>query len=274
MGLNANVKAGKNSDGMPTSDHAVRSPLGPRTVSLALDPSRLTPHASPLLTIVIPTLNEAPGIVSFLQPLQRLRERGVELILADGGSDDSTVVAASALVDRALTAPRGRALQMNAGAALAGGDVLLFLHADARLPDDAERLILDGLRGSGRRWGRFDVRLSGAATMLRVVEWMMNQRSRLTGVATGDQGLFVERGLFDEIGGFPAIALMEDIALSAMLKRHGLPLCLAQNVVASSRRWEKRGIWRTIALMWRLRLAYFLGAEPARLAEIYYGHSQ
>jgi rSAM/selenodomain-associated transferase 2 len=219
-------------------------------------------------------LNEAAGIVVFLEALQPMRERGVELILADGGSSDDTVAAASPLVDRVLSSPRGRALQMNSGAALAGGDVLLFLHADARLPDGAERLILDGLRESGRRWGRFDVRLSGAASMLRVVEWMMNRRSRLTGIATGDQGLFVERGLFEKAGGYPAIALMEDVALSATLKRHGRPLCLAQSVIASSRRWEKHGIWRTIALMWRLRLAYFLGAEPARLAEIYYGRGQ
>jgi len=226
------------------------------------------------LSIVIPTLNEAPGIVSFLQPLQPLRERGTELILADGESSDGTVDAAGPLVDRVVTSPRGRALQMNAGAALADGDVLLFLHADARLPDATERLIFEGLRDTQRRWGRFDVRLSGAAPLLRVVERMMNWRSRLTGIATGDQGLFVERELFVEVGGFPAIALMEDIALSARLKRHGRPLCLARNVIASSRRWEKHGIWRTIALMWRLRLAYFLGAKPARLAEIYYGRSQ
>ncbi|MGQ0578223.1 MAG: TIGR04283 family arsenosugar biosynthesis glycosyltransferase [Betaproteobacteria bacterium] len=226
------------------------------------------------MSVVVPTLDEAPDIVSFLQPLQRLRLRGVELILADGGSQDCTVARASPLVDRALTSPRGRALQMNAGAALAGGDVLLFLHADARLPEDAERLILDGLRESGCRWGHFAVRLTGAAPMLRVVEWMMNRRSRLTGVATGDQGLFIERRLFDEVGGFPAIALMEDVALSAGLKRHGQPLCLGQCLIASSRRWEKHGIWRTIALMFRLRLAFFLGAEPERLAEIYYGRRQ
>ncbi len=251
---------------MKEKQTAIRARSAPNPSAFRLSPSSLS--------IVVPTLNEAPGIVSFLQPLQRLRERGVELILADGGSRDGTVAAASPLVDRVRSSPRGRALQMNAGAAHAGGDVLLFLHADARLPDDAERLILDGLRETGRRWGRFDVRLSGAAPMLRVVEWMMNRRSRLTGIATGDQGLFVERGLFDEVGGFPAIALMEDVALSATLRRHGRPLCLAQSVIASSRRWEKHGIWRTIALMWRLRLAYFLGAEPARLAEIYYGRSQ
>ncbi len=244
----------------------VRDPPG------LLHPSSFRPH--PCLSIVVPTLNEAPGIVLFLQPLQRLRGRGVELILADGGSGDGTVPLATPLADRVVSSPRGRALQMNAGAAIARGDVLLFLHADARLPDGAERLILDGLRETGRRWGRFDVRLSGAAPMLRVVEWMMNRRSRLTGIATGDQGLFVERALFEEAGGFPAIALMEDIALSSRLKRHSRPLCLAETIVTSSRRWEKRGIWRTIVLMWRLRLAYFLGAEPARLAEIYHGRRQ
>ena len=196
--------------------------------------SSLVPRPSSL-SIIVPTLNEAPGIVSFLKPLQPMRERGVELIVADGGSRDGSVAAALPLVDRVLSSPRGRALQMNAGAAHAGGDVLLFLHADARLPDNAERLILDGLREMGRRWGRFDVRLSGSAPMLRVVEWMMNRRSRLTGIATGDQGVFVERGLFEEVGGFPAIALMEDVALSAKLKRHGPPLCLAQIIIASSR---------------------------------------
>src|SRR5258708_16049477 len=229
---------------------------------------RLPPSS---LSIVVPTLNEAAGIVVFLDALQPLRERGVELILVDGGSRDGTVAAAAPLVDQVLSSPRGRALQMNAGAARAGGDVLLFLHADARLPRDAERLILDGLRETGGGWGRFDIRLSGAAPMLRVVEWMMNRRSRLTGIATGDQGLFVDHGLFDAVGGFPAIALMEDVALSATLKRHGRPLCLAQKVVASSRRWEKHGIWGTIALMWRLRLAPFLGPGTTPVAGKYYG---
>jgi rSAM/selenodomain-associated transferase 2 len=226
------------------------------------------------LSVIVPTLNEAAGIVAFLEPLQRLRERGVEVILADGGSRDGTAAAASPLVDRILLSPPGRALQMNAGAAVAAGDVLLFLHADTCLPDQAERLILEGLADKHRRWGRFDVRLSGAASLLRIVEWTMNRRSRLTGIATGDQGLFVERRLFEEVGGFPPIALMEDVALSATLRRRGRPLCLEQTVAVSSRRWEKHGIWRTIALMWRLRLAYYLGAEPARLAQIYYGRIQ
>jgi rSAM/selenodomain-associated transferase 2 len=223
---------------------------------------------------VVPALNEAERICAFLEALQPLRRRGAEVILADGGSRDGTIAAGSPLVDRVVSSPRGRALQMNAGAAAATGDVLLFLHADSSLPDNADQLILQGLSASGQQWGRFDVRLSGNTVMLRVVERMMNLRSRLTGVATGDQGIFVARALFDEVGGFPEIPLMEDIAMSKSLRRRSRPLCLADRIVTSSRRWERHGVWRTMALMWRLRLAYFLGAEPARLARIYYGREE
>lgn len=226
------------------------------------------------LSIVIPTLDEAERIPAFLQALQSLRDRGVEVILADGGSRDGTVAAATPLVDRVISARCGRALQMNAGAAVSAGEVLLFLHADCALPEQADRSILNGLAFSRRRWGRFDVRLSGAAIMLRVVERAMNLRSRLTGICTGDQGLFVERTLFEESGGFPEIELMEDVAISRNLRKSGPPLCLSVTLVTSSRRWEKNGIWRTIVMMWRLRLAYFLGAESRRLANVYYGRKK
>lgn len=226
------------------------------------------------LSIVVPTLNEAPGIVSFLQTLQPLRDRGVEIVLADGGSRDGTVAAATVLVDRVISARRGRASQMNAGAAVCAGEVLLFLHADCTLPEHADYLILNGLASSRLHWGRFDVRLSGAAMMLRLVERTMNLRSRLTGICTGDQGLFVERTLFEERGGFPEIELMEDVAMSGELRKSGAPLCLSAALLTSSRRWERNGIWRTIVLMWRLRLAYFLGSEPHRLAELYYGRKK
>jgi rSAM/selenodomain-associated transferase 2 len=216
-------------------------------------------------------LNEAEGIVAFLERLQPLRARGVELVLADGGSCDGTVAAAALMVDRVISTRRGRASQMNAGAAVAAGGVLLFLHADCTLPEQADLSILNALASSPRRWGRFDVRLSGAPIMLRVVERAMNLRSRLTGICTGDQGLFVERALLEQIGGFPEIELMEDIAISRTLRRSGAPLCLSATLVTSSRRWESNGIWRTIVLMWRLRLAYFLGADPRRLADIYHG---
>ena len=226
------------------------------------------------LSIVVPTLNEAPGIVSFLQPLQALRARGVEIILADGGSGDGTLAAAAPLVDRVISSRRGRAAQMNAAAAACSGDVLLFLHADCTLPEQADHSILDGLASSRRRWGRFDVRLSGAPILLRIIERAMNLRSRLTGICTGDQGLFVERMLFERSGGFPDIELMEDVAISSTLRKSGRPLCLPFALVTSSRRWEKNGIWRTIVLMWRLRLAYFLGTEPRRLAELYHGRKK
>jgi rSAM/selenodomain-associated transferase 2 len=176
--------------------------------------------------------------------------------------------------DQVLSAPRGRALQMNVGAAKANGDVLLFLHADTRLPGEAERLVLDGLARSGHAWGRFDVVIEGRHPMLRLVAAMMNLRSRLTGIATGDQAIFVKRDAFQAAGGFPEIPLMEDIALSKRLKRGGRPLCLRERATTSGRRWETHGVFRTILLMWRLRLAYFLGADPAALAGRYrYGGS-
>ena len=224
------------------------------------------------LSVVVPTLNEAEGIVAFLTALQPLRRRGVEIILSDGGSRDGTVEAASGLVDQVIESPTpGRAAQMNAGAAEARADILLFLHADTRLPPQAERSIIDGLLKSQRQWGRFDVRLSGRARMLRCVESLMNLRSRLTGIATGDQAIFVERRAFESVGGFADIALMEDIELSRRLKRLGPPLCLHETVITSSRRWERNGIWRTIFFMWSLRLRYFLGAAPTQLARRYHG---
>ena len=221
------------------------------------------------ISIIIPALNEAGGIQAILEALQPLRARGHEVVVVDGGSVDGTPQVARAMADRVIASPRGRAAQQNAGAAAAAGDVLLFLHADTLLPPDADGLVLDGLQASGRGWGRFDVRLSGAAPLLRVVEWMMGVRSRVTGIATGDQAIFVRADWFRRAGGFPPMPLMEDVALSGALKRLGPPLCLRARVTTSSRRWEQRGIARTIVLMWRLRLAYALGADPARLADRY-----
>ena len=218
------------------------------------------------LSIIMPVLNEAAGIEAALRALAPLRARGTEVIVVDGGSNDGTMELARPLADRVLSAPRGRGTQMNAGAAAAGGDALLFLHADTRLPDEADRLVLDGL--SRRAWGRFDVRFD-AGGWLRLVAPTMNVRSRLTGIATGDQAMFMTRAAFDQAGGFPEIALMEDIALSARLKRRGRPLCLSARVTTSGRRWRSHGTLRTILLMWRLRLAFFLGSDPGELARQY-----
>ncbi len=216
------------------------------------------------LSVVVPALNEARGIRAALEALAPLRARGHEVIVVDGGSADGTAELARGLCDRVLGAPRGRALQMNAGAGAASGDALVFLHADTRLPQGADQLILESLRLS--RWGRFDVEIEGRHRLLKVVACAMNLRSRLTGIATGDQAIFVRREAFP---GFPEIELMEDVAFCTRMKRHGPPACLRQAVRTSGRRWEARGVLRTIFLMWRLRLLYFLGARPERLARLY-----
>ena len=225
----------------------------------------------PVLSIVIPTLNEAAGLEATLQALQPLRLRGVELVLADGGSSDATPTLAQPWVDAVVDAPRGRALQMTAGAARARADVLLFLHADTRLPPLADVLVLQAVQRSdkGACWGRFDVRIEGRPWMLRVVAVLMNLRSRASGIATGDQAIFITREAFERVGGFPEQALMEDIEISRRLKRLGRPACLRARVCTSGRRWEQRGVWRTIVLMWRLRWRYWRGESPARLAEAY-----
>lgn len=224
-----------------------------------------------VISIVIPIFNEAAILETCLESLQPLRHRDCELLVVDGGSHDTSPEIAAPLVDQVITSHKGRAVQMNAGARVAQGDILWFLHSDCSLPPDADGLIRLALTDTNPVWGRFDVSLSGHHPLLRCVETLINWRSRLTGIATGDQGIFVRRDVFEGLGGYPDIALMEDIALSRALKRISRPVCLRQRLHSSSRRWEKRGVVKTILLMWRLRLAYFLGADPAQLARIYYG---
>jgi rSAM/selenodomain-associated transferase 2 len=223
----------------------------------------------PPVSIIIPTLNEGDQIAGVLARLQPLRARGHEVLLVDGGSSDTTIAQAGGLADRILDAPRGRASQMLVGAAFASHDVLWFLHADTWVPDRADELITAALQRAP--WGRFDIRLSGRhrRPVLRLVEWMMNRRSCLTGIATGDQGIFVTRQALDAVGGMPPLPLMEDVELSRRLRRFGRPACIAEPLITSSRRWEQRGVWRTIALMWLLRAAYALGVSPRRLARLY-----
>jgi rSAM/selenodomain-associated transferase 2 len=224
------------------------------------------------LAVIIPVLNEAATIDATLARLAPLRERGVALIVADGGSNDGTPARAALRADRVVSSPRGRALQMNAGAraeSASGADVLLFLHADTQLPEEADRIVLRELANSGRCWGRFDVTLDGEGWPLRLVESLMNWRSRLTGIATGDQAIFVERSAFIALDGFAALALMEDIDFCRRAKRLSAPLSLRQRVVTSARRWQQHGVWRTVLLMWWLRLAFFFGADPQRLAQRY-----
>jgi rSAM/selenodomain-associated transferase 2 len=216
------------------------------------------------LTVIVPALNEAAGIERCLGAAAPLRARGHEVVVVDGGSTDATAHLAAPLADRVIAAPRGRAAQMNAGAAAAAGDALLFLHADTLLPPDADRAVLAAL--AERSWGRFDVAIDSDDPRLAVIAFFINRRSRLTGIATGDQAIFVRRDAFP---GFAPIALMEDVAFSRAMKRVSPPACLAARVVTSARRWERRGVARTVLLMWRLRLAYWRGADPDELARRY-----
>ena len=221
------------------------------------------------LSLVVPVLNEAPELPRLLTQLSRLALQDVEIIVADGGSEDGT----ADIVERAgfvvIGAARGRARQMNAGAAMATREVLWFMHADTHVPDEAPECILTALAKGNHVWGRFDVRISGRPYMLRVISHLMNLRSRLTGIATGDQAMFMTRHAFDEVGGFPDQPLMEDIEISKRLLALSRPACIARRVAPSGRRWEVNGVWRTILLMWRLRWAYWRGVPVQQLAEAY-----
>ncbi len=224
------------------------------------------------LAVVVPVLNEAATIEAALGRLAPLRDRGARLIVVDGGSDDDTAARAEPLADRVLAAPRGRASQMNAGAQTdeaRDADVLLFLHADTQLPQDADRIVARALADGAHSWGRFDVRLDADGWPLRLVETLMNWRSRATGIATGDQAIFATRAAFDWLHGFAPLPLMEDVDFSSRAGRLTRPAALRERVVTSARRWQRHGVWRTVALMWWLRLSYFFGADPAALARRY-----
>jgi rSAM/selenodomain-associated transferase 2 len=225
----------------------------------------------PRVSIVVPALDEADNLARLLPDLAR-RWPAAEVIVVDGGSaDDSLAVVRRHAGARGLVAPRGRARQMNAGARAAGGDVLLFLHADTRLPDGALEAIGAALADPAVAGGRFDVSLDSARPILRVTAALMSLRSRLSGIATGDQAIFVRRPVFEALGGFPDIPLMEDVAFSRGLKRRGRLACLRLRVTTSARKWQREGALRTVLLMWALRLLYVLGVAPARLHRWYYG---
>jgi rSAM/selenodomain-associated transferase 2 len=221
------------------------------------------------LTIIVPVLNEATGIERALAELQAMRGRGARLIVVDGGSEDGTAALARAHADEVLSSERGRARQMNAGAARANdADVLLFLHADTRLPGDADALIARA-HAQGARWGRFDVRIEGRSPWLAIVARLMNLRSRLTGICTGDQAIFFEKSLFDALRGYADVPLMEDVELARRARSLAAPAAIAVPVVTSGRRWERRGVRRTIWLMWSLRWRYWRGEDPAVLVRDY-----
>lgn len=228
----------------------------------------MAPFPSSSLCIVLPVLNEASAIEATLRSLAPLRQRGACVVVVDGGSQDDTQALARPHADAVIQAPRGRAAQMNAGAALGWGEVLLFLHADTWLPERADVPLLQSL-DRGHVWGRFDVRIAGRPWMLAVVAAMMNLRSRCTGIATGDQAIFMRREAYTQVGGFALQPLMEDIDMSRRLRALGAPACLRERVITSGRRWEQRGVWRTIVLMWRLRWRYWRGESAHTLAQEY-----
>lgn len=221
------------------------------------------------LSIIVPMLNEAVALPAMLAQLAHWRTRGCEVVLVDGGSTDGSAALAGIAGFTVVEAERGRARQMNAGVVAARGEVLLFLHADTQLPADADAAVRVALADTRREWGRFDVRISGRSPLLRVVAALMNLRSRLTGIATGDQAIFVRRDAFAAVGGFPLQPLMEDIEISRRLRCRSRPVCLRQRATTSGRRWEQRGVWRTVWLMWWLRWAYWRGVPAEVLAEAY-----
>ncbi|MBU1283807.1 MAG: TIGR04283 family arsenosugar biosynthesis glycosyltransferase [Gammaproteobacteria bacterium] len=223
---------------------------------------------TPLLSVVIPVRNEAQALPALLDDLAELRTGGAELILVDGGSSDGTCELALGRVDQLLRTASGRALQMNAGAAVARGEYLWFVHADTRVSVESLKSLRETL-SERPLWGRFDVRLSGSGLALRLIGAMISLRSRLTGIASGDQGIFVARRHFEALGGYAPIPLMEDLQLCRRLRALTRPRCLRPPLATSSRRWEQHGIWRTVVLMWCLRLAYYCGASPEKLARQY-----
>lgn len=235
-----------------------------RAVAAAVRYNLTTMHFS----IIIPTLNEQDGIEKFLMALQPFRQQS-ELILADGGSTDRTITLASPWVDLIINCPQGRAIQMNQAASHARGDSLIFIHADTFLPENALSIIQSSL-SQKKLWGRFNIELVGRSPLLKVIGLLMNYRSKWTGIATGDQVIFVTKALFNTVGHYPNIALMEDIALCSKLKQYGPPACIKAKVHSSARRWEQFGLIKTILLMWSLRLRYYFGTHPDILAQLYY----
>jgi len=235
---------------------------------VALVASPISDYFGMKISIIVPVLNEAEHIVHTLMPLRQYRNQGHEVIVIDGGSDDESIAVAEPYVDRVLRGEKGRASQMNHGIEAAQGDVLLFLHADTRLPVDSAAKVINAIE-DGYFWGRFNVRLSGDRFLYRIIERMMNLRSCITGVATGDQAIFVSRESIQIVGDYPGLPLMEDVVFSKRLRSLGWPACVKSRVITSSRRWEDNGILPTLLLMWRLRLLFFLGVPAEKLAKQY-----
>ena len=234
----------------------------------ARDQVVVVPLSNTSISFIVPTLNEENNIQQTLGFLQGARQRGHTIVVADGGSQDQTLSLARDLADTVDSCSPGSARQMNLGATLSRSDIVCFVHADTIVPQDIDELIIAAVN-KDRCWGRFSIRLSGSHWFFRIIEKMMNLRSCLTGIATGDQTIFIKKDIFDRLGGYADIPIMEDIQISKRLKNISRPVCLSNTVTTSSRRWEQKGIYRTMFLMWRLRLAYALGVKPQKLANLY-----
>ena len=221
-----------------------------------------------LISIIIPTLNEEKNLENLLEQLRKLKTERTEIIVSDGGSTDKTRSVAERFADTTVISQRGRALQMNAGANYATGEILWFLHSDSKLYFDYEAEIISQL--STRSWGWCTTKIDSAKWIFRLIESMMNLRSKMTRIATGDQGFFVRKTSFIQVNKFPEIALMEDIVMSRNLKKVGVPYVSKKEIHTSSRKWEREGPIRTIFRMWMLRARFFFGASPERLAKVYY----
>lgn len=223
--------------------------------------------------IVIPVLNEAEQLRILLPQLQHLKAEWL-LVVVDGGSRDETATIANKHAHYCLSSTKGRAPQQNAGARhlrplLDASALLVFLHADTRLPEHFSQA-MHSFQESSSGWGRFDLRLSGSQPCFRVIERLINWRSRLTGIATGDQALFFKLDFFFHLQGFPQQPLMEDIEICLRAKKQSRPFYSSAKVTTSSRKWEREGILRTIVLMWCCRAAYFFGVSAERIHDWYY----
>lgn len=225
------------------------------------------------ISIIIPCLNEEENILETLLPLQKSRQRGHEIILCDGGSTDSTITLSTPYVDKIITSNKGRAIQMNNGAASATGNIFCFLHADTIATENIDSLIISALH-SNKLWGRFNIRLNNNKWPFRIIESLINIRSCISGIASGDQGIFIHSSVFNKLDGFKNQPLMEDIELSKRLKKITRPACIKDTLITSSRRWEKHGIIQTVILMWTLRLKYFLGTPVEKLHTRYRRHDK
>ncbi len=228
------------------------------------------------LSVIMICLNEGDNVRRSLQALSGWRERGAEIIVVDGGSRDDTIAQVTPLADGVIETPKGRAHQLNAGAAVARGRILMFLHADTLAPTDGDLIVQQAIAPpttlyspTSLAWGRFDVRIQGQSLWLGLVATLMNLRSRLTGIATGDQALFMTREAFDMVGGFAQQPLMEDIEICKQLRQLSKPICLRDKVITAGRRWDTKGVWRTIFLMWSLRWRYWRGESAESIAQDY-----